>query len=241
MLALDLRGHGQSGHKPPYGEAVYADDILALVEALQLDRPILVGHSMGGGIVLRAAGELGDRVRALVLVDTGLGKRNLWLEAWWRLRLVFGFPPVDPPQPGADRAVRVFSQPHEWRESFSVRPGPTIAAPELIEDLADHAVRRQPDGSYAWSVDPKLRHPLQRPKTFAKLSAIRCPVFLIHGEKSFVAKRFDPELGRSYFPRAERVQLDCIAGAYHHVFLDCPEAFVRLLTDRLASVVDTPG
>jgi pimeloyl-ACP methyl ester carboxylesterase len=72
-LSLDLRGHGQSGHTPPYGPAVYGDDAIALVDALALTRPILVGHSMGGGVAVRAAACLGARLRALVIVDSTLG------------------------------------------------------------------------------------------------------------------------------------------------------------------------
>ena len=76
VVAPDLRGHGNSDH--PEGEDAYrfglfADDLLALADALGWDRFALLGHSMGGMVaqfvVLKAPG----RVRALVLMDTSSG------------------------------------------------------------------------------------------------------------------------------------------------------------------------
>ena len=77
-VALDLRGHGRS--EPPkdgdYTIAAMAGDIAAVVDTLGLDRFVLVGHSMGGGVALTYAGAHPDRVAGLVLVDPiGDGKQ----------------------------------------------------------------------------------------------------------------------------------------------------------------------
>ena len=77
-VALDLRGHGRSD--PPktgdYSIAAMAGDIEAVVNALSLDRFVLVGHSMGGGVALTYAGAHPDRVAGLLLVDPiGDGKQ----------------------------------------------------------------------------------------------------------------------------------------------------------------------
>ncbi|HEX7336970.1 MAG TPA: alpha/beta fold hydrolase [Gemmatimonadales bacterium] len=70
-VALDLRGHGRS--EPPrdgdYTIAAMAGDVAAVVDTLKLDRFVLVGHSMGGGVALIYAGAHPDRVAGLVLVD----------------------------------------------------------------------------------------------------------------------------------------------------------------------------
>jgi len=77
-VALDLRGHGRS--EPPkdgdYTIAAMAGDIAAVVDTLGLDRFVLVGHSLGGGVALAYAGAHPDRVAGLVLVDPiGDGKQ----------------------------------------------------------------------------------------------------------------------------------------------------------------------
>jgi pimeloyl-ACP methyl ester carboxylesterase len=69
-LSLNLRGHGESD-KPQqdYTMAGYADDVAWVIYQLGLDRPIVVGHSMGGAIALQLAAEHPDVLRAIVLVD----------------------------------------------------------------------------------------------------------------------------------------------------------------------------
>ncbi len=70
VVSLDLRGHGQSD-KPEqdYSISTYADDVAWTIRQLELDQPIVIGHSMGGSIALQLAADHPNSVRALVLVD----------------------------------------------------------------------------------------------------------------------------------------------------------------------------
>ena len=70
LVAYDVRGHGLSA-KPEtgYGLADHLGDLAGLLSALRLERPILVGHSMGGGIVAAFAAEHPDVPRAVILED----------------------------------------------------------------------------------------------------------------------------------------------------------------------------
>jgi pimeloyl-ACP methyl ester carboxylesterase len=73
LVAPDIRGRGRSNSLPgPYGIDVHVRDLLAVLDALGLDRAVLVGHSLGAYIVARLAVLDPDRVQALVLVDGGL-------------------------------------------------------------------------------------------------------------------------------------------------------------------------
>lgn len=69
-ISLDLRGHGGSD-KPhqPYTMAAYADDVAWVIAQLGLDRPVVVGHSMGGAIALQLAADHPEATRAIVLDD----------------------------------------------------------------------------------------------------------------------------------------------------------------------------
>ena len=71
IVALDLRGRGQSLKTPgPYGTRRHADDVAAVIE--QLDGPaFVIGHSMGAGVALMVAQRHPDLVRDIVLVDGG--------------------------------------------------------------------------------------------------------------------------------------------------------------------------
>lgn len=69
-LAPDLPGHGDSAAQPgQWSVAGMAADVVDLVRAKGLERPVLVGHSMGGAVAMEAAARLGD-VAAVVLIDT---------------------------------------------------------------------------------------------------------------------------------------------------------------------------
>src|ERR1700747_3896632 len=48
VLALDQRGHGDSGWAPPYGDGRMAEDLLAFLDALGISEVTLMGLSMGG-------------------------------------------------------------------------------------------------------------------------------------------------------------------------------------------------
>lgn len=74
ILSLDLRGHGESA-KPAIGRAAYgidtlADDTLGAAADARLERPIIVGHSLGGLVALACAAR--DGVRAAVLINPPL-------------------------------------------------------------------------------------------------------------------------------------------------------------------------
>lgn len=71
VVTLDLAGHGDSGlERERWTIASYGADVAAVVEALDLDDVILVGHSMGGDVAVDAARLVPERVAAIVWVDT---------------------------------------------------------------------------------------------------------------------------------------------------------------------------
>lgn len=79
-VALDLRGHGES-EQPDHGYdfATVGRDLEAAVEALGLARPLLVGHSWGGNVVLQYAADRDARaVAGLALVDGGFIEVAAW-------------------------------------------------------------------------------------------------------------------------------------------------------------------
>jgi pimeloyl-ACP methyl ester carboxylesterase len=73
LLAPDLRGRAASSGLPgPYGMDAYTRDLLAVLDRFGLQRPVLVGHSLGAYAVARLAADHPSRVGAALLVDGGL-------------------------------------------------------------------------------------------------------------------------------------------------------------------------
>ena len=74
LLALDQRGHGDSDRPDgPYDAVTVAQDALAALDAVGVDRAVVVGHSWGASTALRLAATAPERVLAVVAVDGGLG------------------------------------------------------------------------------------------------------------------------------------------------------------------------
>jgi pimeloyl-ACP methyl ester carboxylesterase len=71
VVAIDLAGHGQSGlGRKAWTMPRFGEDVVAVVDQLGLADMVLVGHSMGGDVIVEAALRLPDRVAGLVWVDT---------------------------------------------------------------------------------------------------------------------------------------------------------------------------
>jgi pimeloyl-ACP methyl ester carboxylesterase len=71
VVAVDLRGHGQSD-KPQqdYTMAGFADDLVWLCGRLKIEKPVVIGHSMGGVITLALAARAPQLPSAIVTVDS---------------------------------------------------------------------------------------------------------------------------------------------------------------------------
>jgi len=71
VLTIDLPGHGRSTSQGYAQIKPYAGAVLSLLDALQIEQAILIGHSMGGAISQMLAVEHPARVAGLVLIGTG--------------------------------------------------------------------------------------------------------------------------------------------------------------------------
>src|SRR6187549_1829201 len=68
VIAVDLQGHGRTADiDRPIDIRLMADDIAALIDHLGLDKPDLVGYSLGGGVAFFTAVKYPDKVRKLVM------------------------------------------------------------------------------------------------------------------------------------------------------------------------------
>jgi pimeloyl-ACP methyl ester carboxylesterase len=71
VVTVDLAGHGASGAgRQDWSMEAYGGDVAAVVRELDLESVILIGHSMGGAVIFKAAEQLPGRVLGLVAVDT---------------------------------------------------------------------------------------------------------------------------------------------------------------------------
>ena len=73
VVAVDLRGHGESDAPiQRYSMRLFADDLAWTCGELGIEKPVVIGHSLGGMIALDFASAYPDRVGAIVLIDSVL-------------------------------------------------------------------------------------------------------------------------------------------------------------------------
>jgi pimeloyl-ACP methyl ester carboxylesterase len=134
-VAVDLRGHGQSS-KPDegYDFGSMAGDLRALVRAVGLRQPVLVGQSWGADVVVETAGRFPTLVAGVVCVDGGISDLGARFPDWDECARRLAPPPLAGTPAGAIEAGIRARHP-EWSDlaiqgtlaNFEVRPDGTVA------------------------------------------------------------------------------------------------------------------
>lgn len=218
VRALDLRGHGDSAwmNPPTYGYERYAADVAEVVEKLDLQDFILVGHSMGGMVSILYTALHPGRVRALIVVDSTL---RMTPDRVAMLREVGS-------RPGSRYATH-----EEFLARFRLRPAGTSAAPEIIRHLAERSGRQLPDGSWTHKFDRNVYAQRDSIDGIPYWGRINMPTLLVKGGRS---QRISPEVFAEARAHCPHVELAEVPHSDHHVFLDNPPGFERVVKDFLA-------
>jgi len=207
VLALDLRGHGDSAWvtPPAYGINDYVSDLEDFIATLSLAPVILLGHSLGGFIALTYASAHAEALCALVVVDMGFRLRQSR-----RMRLLSHFP------------APIYQDEEDLFRRFRLLPPETRASASLLQEIARHSVQRLPDGRFSLKFDRAtlMREPWD---LTSSLSRITCPaLFLRGGESQHLSAGTLAEMV-TRCPQAHGLD---IPDAGHHLFLDHPAAFL---------------
>jgi pimeloyl-ACP methyl ester carboxylesterase len=213
VLALDLRGHGESDATPGrYGLGIFASDVTSIVDRLG-ESVSLVGASMGGLVAMLVAAR-SDRIDRLVVVDS----------------------PLEPPADGNERRKRLgtpkrYATRDEAISRFRLIPPATNADPALIRRIAEHSVRRSADGTWTLKFDSSVFSAARKQGAEAVGPRIRVPLLYVRGERSEIVSE---ESARRLVQSIPGSRVETIPGAHHHLFLDDPEAFLALVLPFLA-------
>ena len=212
-VATDHRGHGDSEWRDEYPFEDLLCDVAAWVEWAKGEsgrKPWLLAHSMGGVIALNLFARKPPDVAGLIVVDSPLRTTDAILA---EVR-AFGNRPA---RPWASQALFV--------EKFRLLPASDKVNPATIAHIAQHAVR--PNGDGMWKVKADRRFHAARPETDQRGGWLRVetPALLVAGELSDRLKSDSLEWVHEKIPHVETA---VIPGAHHHVFMDEPEAFIRI-------------
>jgi pimeloyl-ACP methyl ester carboxylesterase len=213
MLALDLRGHGDSEwvRPPSYSPADYADDLARFIAGANAQNAMAIGHSMGGIAVLAFALTHYWLVRAAVAIDVAVTsgpRRNHYLR---RLRTI---PIVSYPDLATAKA------------RFRLMPNEGTIAPELLAQIAERSIQRTMDGSYTMKFDRESFSGSDGIDVAAAIAQVRIPLLLVRAEHSrIMTADAAANAGRSN----PLVELVTIPNAHHHLPLEAAESLAAAI------------
>jgi pimeloyl-ACP methyl ester carboxylesterase len=205
VVTVDLAGHGASGAgRPVWTMPAFGEDVVAVVAELGLGDLVLIGHSMGGDVIVETALRLPGQVLGLVWVDT-----YATLEEPEPREAIQAFiAPFRENFPAATRAFvrRLFGPDGDPGLLEWVAADMAAAAPEVALDAMEHAIGN----------DARIRPLLER---------LTVPVVAINP----ASRSTDAEgLGRY------GVKVVAMGGVGHFLMLEDPGVFNRLLGETIA-------
>jgi pimeloyl-ACP methyl ester carboxylesterase len=218
VIALELPGHGHSDHLPAGASYHYLDHVravLAALDALELPRCSLLGHSLGAGIAALLAAAAPARIERLHLIE-GLGPLgDDGTHTLQRYRDALAAPPA------SGKALRVFHDPGQAARARTLASGldAQLAQPIVARGLREVA------GGWQWRSDPRLVRPtairLAETQIHALLAGIGAPTALLLSQPA-----------TPYLPAAQmqaraacvpHIAVEHLAGG-HHLQLEHPQA-----------------
>jgi esterase len=229
VLALDQRGHGDSewARDAEYSNQAMALDAAAFIAALGLQRPIVIGHSMGGRNAMLLTRLDPSRLRALVVVDVGpeLSERGR--------QTIAGFVRANQEFDDLEHFVR------------NVREYDPYRSREHIERTVKYNMLQRADGKFVSKCDSTPRRvgllrgndPLDN-ITLADAGAFDLPVLLVRGANSGILAADAAERFRDALPQGVLVTVpDC----GHNVHGQNTKGFIAALGGFLDGLTDGDG
>lgn len=202
VLRYDTRGHGASAVTPgPYRMAQLAGDVLALLEALGIDRASFCGISMGGATGMWLGAHAPERIDKLVLCNTGarIGTPEFWEARIAALRQ------------GGTAGIAQGLMERWFTASFRAR------APDVVARMREKLARTSTDGYIACC--EAIRDHDER----AAVAAIRRPTLVIAGTQDVATPPADGRFLAERIPGARYVEFDVA----HLSNVEMPEAFTQ--------------
>ena len=215
VFALDLRNHGDSPHNPDFGYDALVRDLKGFVEQHRIENATLMGHSLGGKIVMAFADRWPEQAERLIILDI-----------------------APKPYPPAHRSMLKamigldLSRIKNRQEAFDAL-AESIPVPATRQFLLK-SLARSTQGRYRWkinldAIDRHLDEIGQGP--YLKHRYPNAALFICGSESGYLAEE-DVEPIRQYYPKAQMV---CIEGAGHWLHADAQEQTIEAIVDFLYS------
>lgn len=216
VIAVDMRGHGDSGWASDQAYLVsdYAGDIEAMALAMGLEDIVIWGNSTGGRVAQMFAGLEADRVAGVIVEDVG-PERPLSIAN----RLAAQIERED---------AEGWASVEELTEELLAQNGRTD--PEVIRAYARFGSKRREDGRIVWKRDPAIGDDFVPMQHWPYVRRITAPIiYILGGNSTIVPPETQVEL-RRVLPRVEIVTMP---GTGHYPSQEDPDRFLEIVDEFL--------
>jgi esterase len=216
VIAIDMRGHGDSGWSPEGAYVVedYAKDLEAFVSKLDLHDVTLLGNSTGGRVVQVYAGLHPERVARLIVEDVGPERTNEIASAFTR---------------------QVENEANGWASEDELvaflKKGNAKTPEPILRTYAHYASKRREDGRIVWKRDPNLAKGFVPTELWRFVSQIKSPAIYIIGGASRIVPAETQQKLKDTLPK---VQVVVMPGLGHYPDQEATAEFLPIV-DRFLS------
>jgi pimeloyl-ACP methyl ester carboxylesterase len=210
VVAVDLAGHGESGlNRKGWTVEAFGDDVAAVAAKLNLKRVVLIGHSMGGPVILEAARKMPDRVIGLVAVDSFFNLESKYShEEMTALAAPF--------HADFGKATRDYV-----RTMFTPK-----SDPKLVEQIVSDMSACPPEVGMGAAFGANGIVAFINTKLVATLRELKAPIVFINSD----AKPTEVEINTRTLPS---FNAKIVPGVGHFVMMEAPAMFNRLLEESI--------
>lgn len=234
-IAIDIPpfGYSERPSAPSYGNADQAERIVALMDALEIERAILLGHSFGGGATMETALTIPQRIDALVLAD--VGGLNLHLQPAPKtqspsaIELFLGTPFVRNPILSATATNPLFTK----SLISAMILDPADATPETIKILQEPLVLEDATNTLGdWLKSVLGPQEISLTSDPANYQSLTMPTLILWGDSDTVIPLKEGEYLQSILPNAELVLMKDVNHIPH---VEDQERFIEIVLGFLNS------
>ncbi len=205
VIAYDIRGHGHSDEgEEDFSIEFFVNDLIAFMDALEIDKATLCGLSMGGYIALNAVENYPERFDALILCDTQCTEDSI--EAKEKRLATIESIKKDGVEKYADASLKKLFAPI----SFAGKKAEVAAVREMIINTSEKTLSNT------------LLALAGRKESCSKLSEIKIPVLIIVGKEDQITP---PEVSRTMNNEIHNAELYILEHAGHLSNMESPFEF----------------
>lgn len=226
VINVDQRNHGQSPHSPDHTYELIANDLLELLNDLNIEKAIFLGHSMGGKAVMQFSIKHPHRVNSQIVVD---------ISPWSHLV-------------GNEQSAQIVSEHKKIIEGLKAIPIDSITSRkeadeilarfikgEIVRQFLLKNLKREQDGSFTWklnlsSISNNLTNMMIGivPENTNDINSIR--TLFIKGDLSNYIPTENDERLKDIFPNSSIININ---GAGHWVHAEKPKEFINAISTFL--------